>query len=151
VFVFTPRRSMDLVVGFATGPNLSALEAADSVPSACGRSPFTAALLEQLELHGHDMDAGRLLEVVRDRVVEMTGRRQTPCTTASRGRDLLFLVPSMSTLVLGPGLSMGDAVRPLVEAFEAQVGFATVSAPVVRFSSLCHFCGAGQITLGLLG
>ncbi len=86
---------------------------------------YTQALVSSIDAVGHKMDVVQLLEDVRQKVTRQTstlGVSQTPCAySAKEGRVVLVSLVGSTPLSASTAVTVGDAVRPLLNHLLPQV------------------------------
>jgi hypothetical protein len=115
-----PLYRVHVTVGFASKSGAMSFEAAGD-----DLSFYTRALVKMVDAFGHSKDVVQLLEEVRAEVIRQSsalGVTQTPCAySAKEGRVVLVSLVGSTPLSAGAVVTVGDAVRPLLNHFEPQV------------------------------
>ncbi len=115
-----PLYRVHVTVGFASRSGAVSFEAAGY-----DLSFYTQALVNSIEAVGHQVDVVQLLEDVRQKVTWQTstlGALQTPCAySAKEGRVVLVSLVGSTPLSAVAAVTVGDAVRPLLNHLVPQV------------------------------
>jgi hypothetical protein len=115
-----PLYRVHVTVGFASSSGAVSFEAAGN-----DLSLYTHALVKTIDAFGHQKDVVQLLEEVRADVTQRTaslGVTQTPCVySAKEGRVVLVSLVGSTPLSAGAAVTVGDAVRPILNHLVPQV------------------------------